>query len=105
LSARVPALMVVLIGKYLREPQSWLKLKEEGRLPQGSILAPYRNLVVSTRWRRNLIVGALIASTGVIGLWAIGEICGRSAAARVQGSLREGEPAQSAGAQDWNDAW
>src|SRR5205823_6467338 len=24
-------------------------------------------------WRRNLIVGALIASTGVIGLWAIGE--------------------------------
>jgi hypothetical protein len=69
----VPALMVVFIGFYLREPESWLKLKREGRLPKGSILAPYRKLVASTRWRRNLIVGALIASTGVIGLWAIGE--------------------------------
>src|SRR5205823_2004852 len=69
----VPALMVVFIGMYLREPESWLKLKREGRLPKGSILAPYRKLVASTRWRRNLIVGALIASTGVIGLWAIGE--------------------------------
>ena len=48
-------------------------MKEEGRLPKGSILAPYRDLVADPRWRRNLIVGALIASTGVIGLWAIGE--------------------------------
>jgi hypothetical protein len=44
-----------------------------GRLPKGSILVPYQNLVRDTRWRRNLIVGSLIASTGVIGLWAIGE--------------------------------
>lgn len=69
----VPAVLVVLIGKYLREPDSWLKLKAEGKLARGSIFAPYRNLIASTRWRRNLIVGALIASTGVIGLWAIGE--------------------------------
>jgi MFS family permease len=69
----IPAVMVVVTGKYLREPESWLKLKREGRLPKGSILAPYRNLVVNTRWRKNLIVGALIAMTGVIGLWAIGE--------------------------------
>lgn len=69
----IPAVMVILTGKYLREPESWLKLKREGKLPKGSILVPYRNLVASTRWRRNLIVGALIASTGVIGLWAIGE--------------------------------
>ena len=69
----VPATIVLLIGKYLKEPQSWLELKRQGRLPKGGILAPYRNLVTSARWRRNLIVGALIASTGVIGLWAIGE--------------------------------
>jgi MFS family permease len=69
----LPALMVMFTGKRLREPESWLRLKEEGRLPKGGILAPYRNLVASKRWRRNLIVGALIASTGVIGLWAIGE--------------------------------
>jgi hypothetical protein len=69
----VPALMVILTGMYLREPESWLKLKAEGKLPKGSIFAPYRNLLISKRWRKNLIVGALIASTGVIGLWAIGE--------------------------------
>jgi MFS family permease len=69
----VPAAMIFLIGKYLREPESWLTLKREGRLPQGGLFAPYRNLLASQRWRRNLIVGALIASTGVIGLWAIGE--------------------------------
>jgi MFS family permease len=69
----IPALLVILTGRYLREPESWLKLKAEGRLPKGGLLAPYRKLVASTRWRRNLIVGALIASTGVIGLWAIGE--------------------------------
>jgi MFS family permease len=68
-----PAVMVVFSYKYLREPAGWLKLKAEGRLPRGSILVPYKNLVRSTRWRRNLIVGSLIASTGVVGLWAIGE--------------------------------
>jgi len=69
----VPAILVIFTGKFLREPESWLKLKREGKLPRGSILAPYQKLIASTRWRRNLIVGALIASTGVIGLWAIGE--------------------------------
>jgi MFS family permease len=73
LDGAVPAALVLLIGKYLREPESWLALKREGRLPKGSIFVPYRNLLTSARWRRNLIVGALIASTGVIGLWAIGE--------------------------------
>lgn len=68
-----PAVMVVFSFKRLKEPAGWLKLKAEGRLPTGSILVPYRNLLRNTRWRRNLIVGSLIASTGVIGLWAIGE--------------------------------
>src|SRR3954463_7541397 len=69
----VPAAMVILTGRYLREPEPWLRLKERGQLPKGGLLAPYRSLVRDHRWRRNLIVGALIASTGVVGLWAIGE--------------------------------
>ena len=68
-----PALMVIFTGKFLHEPESWLRLKEEGRLPKGSILSPYGMLFRQRRWRRNLIIGSLIASTGVIGLWAIGE--------------------------------
>ncbi len=69
----VPALMVIFTGKYLKEPESWLRLKREGLLPKGSVLSPYVSLFSAARWRKNLIIGALIASTGVVGLWAIGE--------------------------------
>jgi len=69
----VPALLVLVTGRYLREPQRWLQAKEEVTLPKGSILGPYRGLLADERWRRNLVIGALIASTGVVGLWAIGE--------------------------------
>ena len=69
----LPALLVVFIQKYLREPEPWLKLKREGRLPAGSIFSPYAALLREARWRKNLFVGAVIASTGVVALWAIGE--------------------------------
>jgi MFS family permease len=69
----LPALLVVFTMKFLKEPEPWLKAKEEGRLPKGSILAPYRDLIAEKRWRKNLIIGALISSAGVIGLWAIAE--------------------------------
>lgn len=69
----IPALLVIFTGKFLREPEPWLRMKEEGRLPTGSIFAPYVGLLRDNQWRRNLIVGTIIASTGVIGLWGIGE--------------------------------
>lgn len=69
----LPACMIVLTRKKLKEPEPWLRLKEQGLLPKGSIFAPYHALINDPRWRKNLIVGALIASTGVVGLWAIGE--------------------------------
>jgi len=69
----LPALLVVLIQTYLREPESWLRAKAAGTLPKGAILAPYAGLLRESRWRRNLIVGAVLASAGVVGLWAIGE--------------------------------
>ena len=69
----VPAAMVILTQKYLKEPEPWLKLKASGRLPRGGIFASYSGLLADARWRKNLVIGALIASTGVVGLWAIGE--------------------------------
>ena len=69
----LPALMVIFTKKYLHEPEPWQRLKDEGRLPKGGLFAPYAALLADRRWRKNLIVGALIASTGVVGLWAIGE--------------------------------
>ena len=69
----LPALLILFTRKRLKEPEPWLKLKEAGLLPKGSIFAPYASLLSASRWRKNLLVGALIASTGVVGLWAIGE--------------------------------
>ncbi len=69
----VPAIMIVFTRGYLKEPATWLRLKEQGLLPKGSIFAPYGKLLANKRWRKNLIIGAFIASTGVVGLWAIGE--------------------------------
>lgn len=69
----LPAAMVIFTSRYLKEPETWLRLKVEGRLPKGSIFSPYVGLLSAARWRKNLLVGAMIASTGVIGLWAIGE--------------------------------
>ena len=69
----LPAMLVIFTGKYLREPEAWLHARQIGKLPTGSLLQPYRDLISDQRWRKNLVVGALIASTGVIGLWAIGE--------------------------------
>jgi MFS family permease len=69
----LPALLVIFIQRYLHEPEPWLKLQREGRLPKGGMLGPYAGLFREARWRKNLFVGAVIASTGVIALWAIGE--------------------------------
>lgn len=69
----VPALMLLVTRKHLKEPEPWLRLKEQGLLPTGGLFAPYAALLKDVRWRKNLIIGALLASTGVVGLWAIGE--------------------------------
>lgn len=69
----IPAALVIFTGGYLKEPEAWLRLKASGALQRGGIFASYGKLFSSKKWRRNVIVGAAIASTGVIGLWAIGE--------------------------------
>jgi MFS family permease len=69
----LPAFLVILIWRYLKEPEPWLRAKEAGTLPKGSILAPYVGLVTNLQWRKNLIIGTLIASAGVVGCWAIAE--------------------------------
>jgi MFS family permease len=69
----LPALLIIFTRSKLREPEPWLRLQAQGALPKGSIFGPYLALLSQRRWRKNLLVGALIASTGVVGLWAIAE--------------------------------
>jgi MFS family permease len=67
----VPALLVLFIMRRLKEPERWLKLAAEKTIRQR--LGAYGSeLFGDRRWTRHAIVGLLLASSGIIGLWAIG---------------------------------
>jgi MFS family permease len=67
----VPALLVLLIMRRLREPERWVKLAAEKSLRQR-MGAYWSELFHDPRWSRHAVVGLLLASSGIIGLWAIG---------------------------------
>jgi MFS family permease len=67
----LPALLVVFIMRRLQEPERWKALA--GNKTVGERFRAYgRELFSDKRWTRNAIVGLLLASAGIIGLWAIG---------------------------------
>jgi MFS family permease len=90
----LPSLLVVAIRRRLEEPESWRKLKASARpaMAVGEVRAsstardasatpasraPPNELgsfgdLFQGRWRRSTIIGVLLASSGVIGLWGIG---------------------------------
>jgi MFS family permease len=68
----LPALLAVVAAVKLKEPEPWLRQKAAGRLPQGWFGA-YRELLGSREDRRSLAIGTLLAISGVLGLWGIGE--------------------------------
>jgi MFS family permease len=63
----VPAPLAFIVFKKLKEPEQWLKAKSEKKK-----LGSYGELLGDPRWRRNAIVGFLLAFAGVVGLWGIG---------------------------------
>jgi MFS family permease len=67
----VPALLVLVIIRRLKEPERWTKLAAEKSLRER-MGAYWAELFRDPRWTRNAIVGLLLASSGIIGLWAIG---------------------------------
>jgi MFS family permease len=62
-----PAPLALLVFKKLKEPDSWLKARAEKRR-----MGSFGDLFQDPRWRRNSIVGMLLAFAGVVGLWGIG---------------------------------
>jgi MFS family permease len=67
----LPALLVVVIMRRLQEPERWKALAADKTI--GERLRAYGGELFSDgRWTRNAIVGLLLASSGIIGLWAIG---------------------------------
>jgi MFS family permease len=66
----LPAMLAVVVMRRLKEPERWVSLAKDGNANQK--LGSYAELFGNPRWRRNAIVGLLLASSGVIGLWGIG---------------------------------
>ena len=71
-----PALLVIPIMRKLKEPEKWRAAAEErarrGRDGTAPRLGSVGELFGDPRWRRNTIVGMLLAFAGVVGLWGIG---------------------------------
>jgi MFS family permease len=67
LAGAVPAPLAFIVFKKLKEPEQWLKARQEKKK-----LGSYGELFSDPRWRRNAIIGFLLAFAGVVGLWGIG---------------------------------
>ena len=66
----VPALLAILIRRRLKEPERWQSVATAGA--QVKRLGSYTELFGDPRWRKNAIIGLLLAFSGVVGLWGIG---------------------------------
>jgi MFS family permease len=65
----LPAILVVFIQSRLKEPEKWREaVAAEGARKAGS----FAELLGDPRWRRNALLGLLLAFSGVVGLWGIG---------------------------------
>jgi MFS family permease len=67
----VPALLAILIRRRLKEPDRWKAVAALGGL-RARLSSYGRELFSDPRWAKHAIVGLLLASSGIIGLWGIG---------------------------------
>lgn len=67
----LPALLVLFIMRRLKEPERWQELAAQKSMGER-LKAYFSELFSDPRWSRNAIVGLLLASSGIIGLWALG---------------------------------
>jgi MFS family permease len=66
----VPAFLCVFLQARLKEPEKWVKAREEGR-KTGVAFGSYASLF-SARWRGSALFGMMLCISGIIGLWGIG---------------------------------
>lgn len=68
----LPAVLAVVAALFLKESDAWLHLRDTGQLPKRWF-GSYNQLLAERTERRNLLIGTLLAISGVMGLWAVGE--------------------------------
>jgi len=67
----LPAFLCVFIQWRLKEPEKWVKAREEGRTT-GVKFGSYSALLGDQQWRTSAIGGLLLCIAGVVGVWGIG---------------------------------
>jgi MFS family permease len=67
----LPAFLCVFIQIRLKEPEKWVKAREEGRAT-GVQFGSYPSMFGHARWRKNALLGMLLCLAGVVGLWGVG---------------------------------
>jgi MFS family permease len=67
----LPAVLALVIRAGLKEPERWQEMKKQAEAT-GIALGGYGQLFADPRWRKNALLGMLLACAGVIGLWGIG---------------------------------
>ncbi|MCA9190609.1 MAG: MFS transporter [Planctomycetales bacterium] len=83
----IPAFLCVFIQLRLKEPEKWVRAREEGRAT-GVKFGSYASLLGPGRWRKPAILGMLLCITGVIGLWGIGFFAPELVGDVINSSLR-----------------
>jgi MFS family permease len=70
----LPALLVFLIMRFLREPPAWQQARQAQSAgdPKAQPLGSLAELFRERRWRYHTLIGVLLAVAGVIGLWGVG---------------------------------
>ncbi len=67
----LPAFLCVFVMYRLKEPEKWVRAREEGG-KSGVKFGSYRALLSHPRWKRNAWWGLIACTAGIVGLWGIG---------------------------------
>jgi len=66
----LPALLAILIRRRLKEPERWQKLHDNPE--SAKKLGSFTELLSHPTWRKHALLGLVLATAGVVGLWGIG---------------------------------
>lgn len=67
----LPALLCVGIMRRLKEPQRWVDARAAG-VKKGIKFGSYRTLLGHPKWSKHAWLGLVLCSSGIVGLWGIG---------------------------------
>ena len=79
----LPAILALVIRRRLKEPESWQRAKDQAAAEHAARVAErpdefhrqlgdIQEMFSNPRWRFHTIIGVLLATSGVMGLWGIG---------------------------------